>query len=176
MVWSSVICLPIPQCAVLMDKGCTQPLSSDHQGQLECHGSSLYQYSRLWGISTTWSLSHPYTRSELHFRVREEDRKHTQEKITVTHAQNAKTRVQEQVYTRIAKNDTQMSLKSLKCVVAAYQSVGVLLRCFGTSMRHQGDPFITLRGLGVVDFSIWKLQKLPICGCTGLSGEPPDRA
>jgi hypothetical protein len=42
VVESSVICLPTPRCGIPMDKGCTQPLSSDPNIKLEYHSSSLY--------------------------------------------------------------------------------------------------------------------------------------
>jgi hypothetical protein len=53
-------------------------------------------------------------------------------------------------------NITQISHKSLEGMVAKCWSVGVLLRCLGFAARHQVAPFIALRGLGVVGFSIRK--------------------
>jgi hypothetical protein len=40
-----------------MDEGCTQPLSSDPMINLNTTVFPLDDYSRLRGISTTWSLS-----------------------------------------------------------------------------------------------------------------------
>jgi hypothetical protein len=49
-----------PCCGVSMDKGCTQPLSSDPKIKLECHGLP-YQFGSLsQGMSINWSLLHLY--------------------------------------------------------------------------------------------------------------------
>jgi hypothetical protein len=45
VVRSNVICFPTPRCGVPVDKGCTQPLSSDHKDQLECHSFFLISIS-----------------------------------------------------------------------------------------------------------------------------------
>jgi hypothetical protein len=83
---------------------CTQPLSSDPNIELEYHGSSLYQYSHLWGISTIWSLSQPYTKITITTRVREGDRICTQKHNTTTHAMKVKTRARVQDHIRIVQD------------------------------------------------------------------------
>jgi hypothetical protein len=47
----------LPRCGVLIDKGCTQPLSSDPMIHLNTTIFFFRDVSRLWGISTSWSLS-----------------------------------------------------------------------------------------------------------------------
>ena len=50
--------LPTPRCGVPMDEGCTQPLSSDPMINLNTTMFFFaYLFSRLRGISTSWSLS-----------------------------------------------------------------------------------------------------------------------
>jgi hypothetical protein len=56
MVRASESCL-LPRCGVPMDEGCTQPLSSDPMINLNTIAFFLSLFSRLRGISTTWSLS-----------------------------------------------------------------------------------------------------------------------
>jgi hypothetical protein len=41
-------------------------------------------------------------------------------------------------------------------------------------MEAPKGPFIAPSGIEVVAFFIWKLQNLPIFGCTGPSGGTPD--
>jgi hypothetical protein len=72
------------------------------------------------------------------------------------------------------KNGVQIPLKSLEGMVTEFQSVGMLLKCFGAGRRHIGVFFIASRGLEAVGFSIWKLQNFPVCWRTGLSREPLD--
>jgi hypothetical protein len=47
----------LSRCGVPMDEGCTQPLSSDPMINLNITVFSFSVFSRLRGISTTWSLS-----------------------------------------------------------------------------------------------------------------------
>jgi hypothetical protein len=56
VVRPSNTCL-LPRCGVPMDEGCTQPLSSDPIINLNTTVFPLDDFSRLRGISTTWSLS-----------------------------------------------------------------------------------------------------------------------
>jgi hypothetical protein len=56
VVRPSNTCL-LPRCGVPMDKGCTQPLSSDRLINLNTTAFYLIVFSRLRGISTSWSLS-----------------------------------------------------------------------------------------------------------------------
>jgi hypothetical protein len=56
VVRPSETCL-LPRCGVPMDEGCTQPLSSDPMINLNTTAFFLSLFSRLRGISTTWSLS-----------------------------------------------------------------------------------------------------------------------
>jgi hypothetical protein len=56
MVRPSNTCL-LPCCGVPMDEGCTQPLSSDPIINLNTIVFPFFSFSRLRGISTTWSLS-----------------------------------------------------------------------------------------------------------------------
>jgi hypothetical protein len=56
MVRPSNTCL-LPCCGIPMDKGCTQPLSSDPMIDLNTMVFYLEYSSRLRGISTSWSLS-----------------------------------------------------------------------------------------------------------------------
>jgi hypothetical protein len=63
MVRPSNTCL-LPRCGVPMDEGCTQPLSSDPMINLNTTIFLPYIFSRLWGISTSWSLSPLQQRSQ----------------------------------------------------------------------------------------------------------------
>jgi hypothetical protein len=56
VVRPSNTCL-LPCCGIPMDEGCTQPLSSDPMINLNTTVFSFLVFSRLQGISTTWSLS-----------------------------------------------------------------------------------------------------------------------
>lgn len=55
VVRPSNTCL-LPRCGVPMDEGCTQPLSSDPMINLNTIVFPFLVFSRLRGISTTWSL------------------------------------------------------------------------------------------------------------------------
>jgi hypothetical protein len=84
-----------------LDKGCNQPLSSDHIDQLEFHSYSLHhKYSRLQGISTTWSLLWPYKRSHLQLRVRLGEKVHT--RANHVNTRKTKPRAQEHNIIRMA--------------------------------------------------------------------------
>ena len=56
VVRPSNTCL-FPRCGISMDEGCTQPLSSDPMINLNTTVFSFEIFSRLRGISTSWSLS-----------------------------------------------------------------------------------------------------------------------
>jgi hypothetical protein len=49
------------------------------------------------------------------------------------------------------------------------QSVGVLLVCLDTRRGCLGAPFIATQGLGVVSFSIGKLENFPVYEIVGVS-------
>jgi hypothetical protein len=70
VVRSSLKCLHTPYYGVQIDKGCTEPLSSDPKIELEYHGLPYHLYSCLHVISTSWSLLQPYKRSESQIKVR----------------------------------------------------------------------------------------------------------
>jgi hypothetical protein len=54
------------------------------------------------------------------------------------------------------ESGARISLKSLEGMVTKFQSVGMPLRCLGTSWRCLKGPFIAPMGLGVIAFFIWK--------------------
>jgi hypothetical protein len=85
--------------------------------------------------------------------AREGEITQTQEQITTIQARDAKTRAQEHNDRVIAQNNTQISLKSLGGVVVVYLNDVHLLRCLGIAPRRIGVPFITPKGLGVVEDS-----------------------
>jgi hypothetical protein len=58
VVQPSLKCLPTSMFGVLMDKGCTQPLSSDPKIKLRCHRLPYIKINLLTRISTNWSLLH----------------------------------------------------------------------------------------------------------------------
>jgi hypothetical protein len=132
VVRSSKICLPTPWCGVPMDKGCTQPLSSDPKIKLEFHGSSLHHIFLFVRNLHNWSLSHPYKWSKSQLRVWEGDREHTQEHNATTHArtQNTKTRAQEHKITETTQNScsdlTKITSKHGRIVSECCISLGVL--------------------------------------------------
>jgi hypothetical protein len=76
-------CLP-PCCGVPMDEGCTQPLSSDPKINLNTMAFLPYIFSRLRGISTSWSLS-PLQDSSQRKHKSKVGKQHTQIRSTRTH-------------------------------------------------------------------------------------------
>jgi hypothetical protein len=82
VVRPSNTCL-LPRCGVPMDEGCTQPLSSDPMINLNTTAFlCLSVFSRLRGISTSWSLSPLQQRSQWKHRVRSGRATHTRIKST----------------------------------------------------------------------------------------------
>jgi hypothetical protein len=98
----------LPRCGVPMDEGCTQPLSSDPMINLNTTAFCLVFFSRLRGISTSWSLSPLQYRSQRSTRVREEKQR-TQDSNRSKH-----THTSEEVSTQTRRREftTQMVLKS----------------------------------------------------------------
>jgi hypothetical protein len=141
VVRSSIICLSTPRCHVPIDNGCTQPLSRRSQRSTWVPRFLPYiNHPHLWGISTTWSLSRPYKMSQSQLRIRKGDRVHTRAQCSNT----CKIHKETSAITQDHKNSTTLaliSLKSLSSVIAACQSVGMLLRCLDAGWKCIGVPF-----------------------------------
>jgi hypothetical protein len=119
--------------------------------------------SRSRGISTTWSFSQRYTRSKSQLRVREGDRVHTQEQIVATHTRKAKTRAWVQDYTRTTQNWRLNLSKITRTHCCSISKCWCALEVLGSWLEVPRGPFISLRSLGTVASSIWKLQNFPVC-------------
>jgi hypothetical protein len=144
--------------------------------QLEYHGVFLsYTFSRLRGISTTWSLSPLQLMiTKKHGSKGGESNTHkTQSKSTITH-----TKPQLELTTQVEESSTQMVLKSLsqriECARMESWCLGMIKECLGISSMRLGASFIAPRQLGAVGGNLGR-QFLPSVGWrTGQSGAPPD--
>jgi hypothetical protein len=135
----------LPRCGVPMDEGCTQPLSSDPMINLNTTAFCLVFFSRLRGISTSWSLSPLQYRSQRSTRVREE-KQHTQDSN-----RNKHTHTSEEVSTQTWRREftTQMVLKSQEwwsdCVIAESGSLRMFLASLVFCFMRLRVPFIAPR-------------------------------
>jgi hypothetical protein len=143
--------------------------------QLEYHGVSL-SFSRLRGISTTWSLSPLQLMiTKKHGSKEGDSNTHkTQSKSTITH-----TKPQLELTTQLEEFSTQMVLKSLsqriECARMESWCLGMIKECFCVSSMRLGASFIASRQLGAVGGNLGR-QFLPSVGWrTGQSGAPLDR-
>jgi hypothetical protein len=157
-----------------MDEGCTQPLSSDPMINLNTTVFCLVFFSRLRGISTSWSLSPIQYRSQRSTRVREGKQRTQDSNPQHTHAHKPRLELE----TQHREFTTQMELKSLtqriKCVEAKSGSLRMLSECLVYCSMHPGVPFIVPRQLGAVGDQYGR-QILPSAEwCTEQSGAPPD--
>jgi hypothetical protein len=130
-----------------MDEGCTQPLSSDPMINLNTMVFFLsYTFSRLRGISTTWSLSPLQLMITKKHRSKggESNTNKTQSKSTITH-----TKPQLELTTQLEEFSTQMGLKSLpqriECARMESWCLGMIKECLGASSMRLGVPFIAPR-------------------------------
>jgi hypothetical protein len=131
-------------------------------------------FSRLQGISTSWSLSPLQYRSQRSTRVREGEQ-HTHD-LNSQHTHAHKPRLE--LETQHKEFTTQMELKSLtqriKCVEAESGSLRMLSECLMYCSTRLGVPFIVPRQLGAVGDQLGR-QILPsVEWCTGHSRAPPD--
>jgi hypothetical protein len=157
-----------------MDEGCTQLLSSDPMINLNTTFFCLVFFSRLRGISTSWSLSPLQYRSQRSTRVRE-GKQRTQGSNLSKH-----THTNEEVSTQTRSREftTQTVLKSQErwsdCVIAESRRLRMFLASLVYCSMRLGVPFITPRQLGAVGDQLGR-QFLPsVEWCTGQSGAPPD--
>jgi hypothetical protein len=128
-------------------------------------------FSRLWGISTNWSLSSLQQESMLSTRVREGSN-------TLKTTANMHTQDQDLSSRQFLEVLTRMELKSLrmsnKCARMKCEWSTMLKGCLVFSSMRLGVPFIAPRQLGAVQ-SISRRQFLPsVAWRTGQSGAPPD--
>jgi hypothetical protein len=136
--------------------------------------SSSVVFSRLRGISTSWSLSPLQWWS--HKKHRSKGGKATHARLNPQHTHAHKPRLE--LKTRRREFTTQTELKSLtqrsKCVEAESRSLKMLRECLVFCFICIGVPFIAPRQLGAVGDQLER-QILPsVEWCTRQSGAPPD--
>jgi hypothetical protein len=131
-------------------------------------------FSRLRGISTSWSLSPLQYRSQRSTRVRE-GKQRTQNSNRSKH-----THTREEVSTQTQHREftTQMVLKSQErlsdCVIAESRRLRMFLASLVFCSMRLGVPFIASRQLGAIGDQLGR-QILPsVEWCIGQSGAPPD--
>jgi hypothetical protein len=157
-----------------MDKGCTQPLSSDSMINLNTTVFSFEIFSRLRGISTSWSLSP--LQSFDHKKHKSKGGKATHTRFNPQHTHTHKPRLELKAQHR--EFTTRTEIKSLtqriKCVEAESGCLSMIRECLMFCSMRLGVPFIALRQLGAVGHQFGR-QFLPSAEwCTGQSGAPPD--
>jgi hypothetical protein len=173
VVRPSSTCL-LPRCGVPMDEGCTQPLSSDMMINLNTTVFSFEIFSRLRGISTSWSLSP--LQSFDHKKHKSKGGKATHTRFNPQHTRAHKPRLKLKAQHR--EFTTRTELKSLtqriKCVEAESVCLSMLREYLVSCSMRQGVPFIAPRQLGAVGDQFGR-QFLPsVEWCTGQAGAPPD--
>jgi hypothetical protein len=156
-----------------MDEGCTQPLSSDSMINLNTTVFPLRSFSRLRGISTSWSLSP--LQSFDHKKHKSKGGKITHTRFNPQHTHAHKPRLE--LKTQHMEFTTRTELKSLtqriKCVEVESGCLSMLRECLVYYSMRQGVPFIAPRQLGAAGDQFGK-QFLPsVEWCTGQSGAQP---
>jgi hypothetical protein len=109
MVRPSETCL-LPCCGVPMDEGCTQPLSSDPMINLNTTTFFLSLFSRLRGISTTWSLSPLQWWSQKKHRSKGGESNAHKTQITAQSRTQVTTRAQNTTHGVLNSNGAQVSI------------------------------------------------------------------
>jgi hypothetical protein len=174
VVRPSNTCL-LPRCGVLMDEGCTQPLSSDPMINLNTTVFSFrvcFQFMRNLHNLESLALTIEITK-KAQSKVGESNTHKTQNPQH-NHAHKSQLELETQ-HTEFA---TQMELKSLtqriKCVESESRSLRMFLVSLVFSSIRLGFPFIAPRQLGAVGGQLGR-PNLPSVGwCTGQSGAPSD--
>jgi hypothetical protein len=157
-----------------MDEGCTQPLSSDPMINLNTTVFFFEIFSRLRGISTSWSLSPLQSFDHKKHKSKGGKAMHTRFNPQHTHAHKPRLELKAQH----REFTTRMELKSLtqriKCVEAESRCLSMLREYLVLCSMRQGVSFIAPWQLGVVGDQFGR-QFLPsVEWCTGQSGAPPD--
>jgi hypothetical protein len=136
--------LPIPRCGVPTDEGCTQPLSSDPN--INLNTTVLFISS----ISTLWSLSHLTQKILNEHKSKEGIATHTKARVaalTRTQDKNKHTKAAQRSYSEKCLNLYHSESN------ARMQSLGILgcvKRCLVYYSMRLGIPFIASRHLGAV--------------------------
>jgi hypothetical protein len=174
MVRPSKTCL-LPRCGVLMDEGCTQPLSSDPMINLNTTVFSFrvfVPFARNLHNLESLALTNEITK-KAQSKVGESNTHKTQISSTTTHtSEKVSTQTQREEFT------TRIVLKSQErwsdCMKAESRCLRMFLVSLVSSSMRLGVPFIALRQLGAVGGQLGR-PNLPSVGwCTGQSGAPPD--
>jgi hypothetical protein len=133
-------------------------------------------FSRLRGISTSWSLSPLQYRSRRSTRVREGKQRTQDSNPQYTHAHKPRLELK----TQHREFTTRTKLKSLtqriKCMEAESRSLRMLSECLVYCSMCLGVPFIAPRQLGAVGDQLGR-QILPsVEWCTRQTRAPQDRS
>jgi hypothetical protein len=131
-------------------------------------------FSRLRGISTSWSLSSLQYRSQRSTRVREGKQRTQDSNPQHIHAHKPRLELETQHREFITRTELKSLTQRIKCVEAESRSLRMLRECLVCCSISLGVPFIAPRQLGVVGDQLGR-QILPFVEwCTGQSGAPPD--
>jgi hypothetical protein len=131
-------------------------------------------FSRLRGISTSWSLSSLQYRSQRSTRVREGKQRTQDSNPRHIHAHKPRLELETQHREFITRTELKSLTQRIKCVEAESRSLRMLRECLVCCSISLGVPFIAPRQLGVVGDQLGR-QILPFVEwCTGQSGAPPD--
>jgi uncharacterized protein YbcC (UPF0753/DUF2309 family) len=174
VVRPSNTCL-LPRCGVPMDKGCTQPLSSDPMINMNTTVFPFLVFlpfarnlHNLEPLALTMMITKKST------EVREGRATHTRLKSQHNHTHKS----QLELKTQPTEFTTQMELKSLSQRIKYAKLESWSLRMFLVSLGHSsmrlGVPFIAPRQLGAVGGQQGRLSLPSIGWCTVQSGAPPD--
>jgi hypothetical protein len=113
----------LPRCGVSMDEGCTQPLSSDPTINLNTTAFFLSLFSRLRGISTTWSLSPLQWWSQKKHRSKRGESNAHKTQITTQSRTQVTTRAQNTTHGVLNSNGAQVTIsKNQMCEVGVLES------------------------------------------------------
>jgi hypothetical protein len=157
-----------------MDEGYTQPLSSDPMINLNTTVFSFEIFSRLWGISTSWSLSPLQSFDHKKHKSKGGKATHTRFNPQHTHAHKPILELKAQHREFTTRTELKSLTQRIKCMGAEFGCLSMLRECLVYCSMRLGVTFIAPRHLGAAGHQFGR-QFLPsVEWCTGQSGVPPD--
>jgi hypothetical protein len=131
-------------------------------------------FSRLRGISTSWSLSPLQSFDHKKHKSKGGKTTHTRFNPHLTHAHKPRLKLKAHHKEFTTRTELKSLTQRIKCVEAESGCLSMLRECLVYCSMHLGVSFIAPRQLGVVGHQFGR-QFLPsVEWCTGQSGAPPD--
>jgi hypothetical protein len=173
VVRPSDTCL-LPRCGVPMDKGCTQPLSSDSMINLNTTAFFLIVFP-ICEESPQVGASRPYNKDHkegTRVRLGEQHTQHTN--LQRTHAHKSKLELETKHREFTTRTELKSLTQSIKCAEAECGSLRMLSECLGFLHHAPRVPLIAPRQLGAVGGKLGRPSLPSVEWRTGQSGAPPD--